>query len=88
MCLWVQTLMPTKLLRWHEKRAFYIAHFRAYIYVLVELTNKCTMFLFYIYFHFFLDMFWHLHAILKGSILITWKFMVHGHVTFKKSLKS
>jgi hypothetical protein len=34
--------------------------------VWVELTNKCTIFLFYIYFHFFLDMFRHLHAILKG----------------------
>jgi hypothetical protein len=45
---------------------FYVTHFRAYIYILVELTNKCTMFLFHIYFHFFPDMFRHLHAFLKG----------------------
>jgi hypothetical protein len=44
----------------------YVAHFRAYIYILIESTNTCTIFLFYIYFHFFSDMFPLLHAILKG----------------------
>jgi hypothetical protein len=44
----------------------YVAHIRAYIYILVELTNKCRMFLFYIYFHYFPDMFRYLHAVIKG----------------------